>query len=91
MFMEEIQPAKVDATVLKWTKRKSRSLKHQCNYMHFALLHAADGSFLSTKLIADRKRVYTGVLLVAGSDLVLSPSQWSSHVVGKNLWKQVSI
>ena len=28
-----------------------------------------------------------GVLPFAGSDLVLSPSQWSSHVVGMNLWE----
>lgn len=26
----------------------------------------------------------SGVLPFAGSDLVLSPSQWSSHVVGMN-------
>ena len=32
-----------------------------------------------------------GVLPVAGSDLVLSPSQWSSHVVGMNIWEQVNL
>lgn len=29
----------------------------------------------------------SSVLPFAGSDLVLSPSQWSSHVVGKNYYR----
>lgn len=31
----------------------------------------------------------SGVLPFAGSDLVLSPSQWSSHVVGMDLCRQI--
>ncbi|CAJ1973787.1 unnamed protein product [Sphenostylis stenocarpa] len=42
----------------------------------------SDGSFLSTSLV-QKHSLGSGVLPFAGSDLVLSPSQWSSHVVGK--------
>jgi protein arginine N-methyltransferase 5 len=31
----------------------------------------------------------SGVLPFAGSDLVLSPSQWSSHVVGMNVLEPI--
>lgn len=32
----------------------------------------------------------SGVLPVAGSDLVLSPAQWSSHVVGMDIFLSMS-
>ena len=42
-----------------------------------------DPTYRPSLMVNDRNR--SGVLPVAGSDLVLSPAQWSSHVVGMNI------
>lgn len=47
----------------------------------FVVAPVMDPTYRPSLMVNDRKR--SGVLPVAGSDLVLSPAQWSSHVVGK--------